>query len=106
MKHWRLFIESTTFTKYIGNYLTDDQYKDLQEYLLEHPKAGDIIPKSGGVRKVRWGLGNKGKSGGIRVIYYLPSGNIIWFLTVYAKGEVSTIPGPTLKKIKEAMKNE
>ena len=103
MKHWRLCIESSVFTKYIDSYLTDDEYRELQEYLIDHPKAGDIIPKSGGVRKLRWKLAGMGKRGGIRVIYYLPSDDGIWFLTVYAKGEASTIPGPTLKKIKEAM---
>lgn len=65
-----VFIETSLFTKLLPRYLNDDEYLALQWYLLEYPDAGDIIRGSGGVRKVRWSLPGKGKSGGIRVIYY------------------------------------
>jgi len=50
--------------------LSEDEYLGLQVYLLRHPESGKIIPGSGCVRKIRWSINGKGKSGGIRVIYY------------------------------------
>lgn len=47
----------------------------------------------------------KGKSGGVRVIYYIPDADSFWMLTIYGKGDVASIPGPMLRKIKEAMEN-
>ena len=104
MRH-RLFIESRVFTKFVGDYLDDDEYSALQRHMLEHPKAGPVIRGSGGVRKLRWSVRGKGKSGGVRVIYYIPDADSFWMLTIYSKGEVESIPGPMLKKIKEAMDN-
>lgn len=104
MRH-RVFIESRIFTKLIGDYLDDDEYLALQRHLLEQPEEGPIIRGSGGVRKLRWRVPGKGKSGGVRVIYYIPDGSSFWMLTIYSKGEVETIPGPLLKKIKEAMED-
>ena len=97
-----IFIETSTFTKYIGHYLTDDEYLGLQTFLLQHPDTGKIIPGSGGVRKLRWSIAGKGKSGGIRVIYYWrKSRDEIWLLTVYSKSERENIPAHILRKIAE-----
>lgn len=65
-----LFIETSKFTELVKDHLSDDEYVALQWMLLEQPDAGPIVPGSGGVRKVRWGLRGRGKRGGIRVIYY------------------------------------
>ena len=53
-------IETKIYTKYITELLTDDQYKELQQYLVEFPKSGDVIKGSGGLRKLRWE--SKGRS--------------------------------------------
>jgi mRNA-degrading endonuclease RelE of RelBE toxin-antitoxin system len=103
---YRLFIESQTFTRIVGDYLDDEQYSALQLYMLEHPKSGPVIRGSGGVRKLRWSVRGRGKSGGVRVIYYIPDGDSFWMLSIYGKGDVESIPGPMLKKIKEAMEND
>jgi mRNA-degrading endonuclease RelE of RelBE toxin-antitoxin system len=101
-----IFIETSTFTKLIDSYLTDDEYLGLQKFLFEHPNAGKIVRGSGGVRKIRWAMAGKGKSGGIRVIYYWKQqDDEIWLLTVYGKSEKETIPGHILKKIAEEIKN-
>ena len=101
-----IFIETSTFTKLIDSYLTDDEYLGLQKFLLEHPNAGKIVRGSGGVRKIRWAMAGKGKSGGIRVIYYWKQrDDEIWLLTVYGKSEKETIPGHILKKIAEEIKD-
>lgn len=86
--------------------VASDEYLGLQVYLLRHPESGNIVPGSGGVRKLRWAIRGKGKSGGVRVIYYWKMiDNEIWLLTVYGKSERETIPGHILKKIAEEIKN-
>ena len=101
-----LFIETSTFTKLIETYLTVDEYLGLQGFLLKSPDAGPIVRGSGGVRKLRWAISGKGKSGGIRVIYYWKQrDDEIWLLTVYGKNEKETIPGHILKQIVEEIKN-
>ena len=62
--------ETSIFTKEITRILSDDDYKELQNFLVTHPKYGDIIKGSGGLRKIRWKVKGRGKSGGIRNIYY------------------------------------
>lgn len=86
----------------LPEYLKDDEYQALQTALLETPDAGDVVRGSGGVRKFRWAIGNRGKSGGIRVIYYWKkSADEVWMLTLYAKNEKSSIAGHILKQIAE-----
>lgn len=83
-------------------HLSDDDLSKLQAYLNENAETGDIIRGSGGVRKLRWAAAGRGKRGGLRIIYYLRSKQgEIWLLTLYAKNEAESIPGPILKKIKE-----
>jgi len=66
-----IFIETSLFTKFVEQYLTDEEYLGLQKFLLQYPEFGNIIQQTGGVRKLRWSISGKGKSGGVRVIYYL-----------------------------------
>jgi len=102
-----IFIETSTFTKLLSNYLSDDDYRGLQSYLLQKPDAGELVRGTGGVRKVRWAQSGKGKSGGIRAIYYWKkSDHEIWMLTLYSKSERATIPSHVLKQIAEAIKND
>lgn len=65
-----IFIETKLFSRLVVEYLTDEDYAKLQRVLIEDPEAGELIPGSGGVRKLRWGGAGRGKRGGIRVIYY------------------------------------
>jgi hypothetical protein len=102
-----IFIETSRFTELVKDHISDDEYSGLQWLLLERPDAGAIVSGSGGVRKLRWGLKGRGKSGGIRVIYYWkkPDGEI-WMLTLYPKSERATIPGHILKQIAQEIENE
>ena len=87
-----LFIETSVFTKLVMEFLTDDEFLGLQTFLLKYPDFGVIVPGTGGVRKVRWALPGKGKSGGVRVIYYWKAQqNEIWFLKIKKKGEKERI---------------
>jgi mRNA-degrading endonuclease RelE of RelBE toxin-antitoxin system len=65
-----VFIETSLFTKYRSTYLNDEEYSALQNSLMQQPESGTVIQSTGGLRKIRWNLGSKGKRGGIRVIYY------------------------------------
>ena len=102
-----VFIETSLFTKLLTSYLSDDDYRGLQSYLLQKPDAGDIVRGSGGVRKIRWAPQGKGKSGGVRVMYYWKkSDHEIWMLTIYSKSERATISGHQLKQISEVIRHE
>lgn len=100
------FIESPVFTHYLSDYLADDEYAALQDFLCAYPDAGDMIRGSGGVRKLRWGRPGSGKSGGVRVCYYVRNraGKIL-MLVIYAKSAMDSIPGHVLKAIKEEMED-
>lgn len=101
------FVETKLFTRLVQQYLSDDEYAELQRALADNPDAGDLIRGSGGVRKLRWGLAGRGKRGGIRVIYFLRlSQGEVWMLTLYAKNEVESIPGHVLKRIKEEINGD
>ena len=63
-------IETSVFTKQIKELISDEEYGELQFALVQRPDLGDIIPQSGGIRKMRWAGSGRGKRGGIRVIYY------------------------------------
>ena len=95
-----LFIESSAFSALLEDWLSDEEYRGLQSYLMERPDAGDIIRGSGGIRKLRWAAKGKGKSGGVRVIYYWARApEQIYLLTMYGKSERADIDRATLKRI-------
>lgn len=57
-------------------------------YLARHPKAGDLMQSTGGIRKLRWGRGSQGKSGGVKVIYYFHNEQMpLYLLTLFGKNE-------------------
>lgn len=98
------YIESPLFSKIVGSYLEEDEYAAFQWDLALHPEKGDLIPGSGGLRKIRWAGKGKGKRGGVRVIYYYKNREgQIWLLTIYAKNEAANIPVAILRKIKEEL---
>jgi mRNA-degrading endonuclease RelE of RelBE toxin-antitoxin system len=98
-----IFVETKLFTRLFDEMFSDDaELAKLQDFLSVNPEVGDIIPGSGGVRKMRWAAPGRGKRGGVRIIYYLRSKQgQIWLLTLYPKSETDNIPGPILKQIKD-----
>lgn len=96
-----IFIETTGFTKRLPDYLKDDEYRELQNFLIEQPEAGDLIQGTGGLRKLRWNLDKKGKRGGIRIIYYIKlADEQIYFFTLYAKNEITDLSVKEKKQLK------
>ena len=102
-----IFTATTVFTRQIAKLLADDDYQRLQQELLRNPAAGDLIKHSGGLRKVRWQSGAKGKRGGIRVIYYwFVSDAEIFMLLAYGKGEKDDLSTLELKILRELVQRE
>jgi hypothetical protein len=82
------FIETPTFTRLVAALLSDEYYSELQNELVEDPQPGDLIKGGGGIRKLRYALQGRGKSGGVRVIYYwVKDSHLIYMLVVYAKSK-------------------
>jgi hypothetical protein len=100
------FIELPSFASVRDKYLDDDEFAALQWYLAGQPDAGDVIPGSGGCRKVRWALAGRGKRGGARAIYFLrlASGQIV-LVTMYGKNVRENVDPTLLKRLKERFEN-
>ena len=100
------FIETRLFTRLIQEYLAYDEYRELQTTLMNTPDVGDVIPNSGGVRKLRWRAAGRGKRGGYRVIYFSRlTENEIWLLTIYPKNVADNIPANVLRKIRKEIED-
>ena len=70
------------------NLLSGNERQDIVNYLAAFPREGDLIRDTGGVRKLRWQRGGRGKSAGVRVIYYFYNERIpLYLLTIFAKNE-------------------
>ena len=99
------FVELPAFQRHRADYLDDDAYLALQNLLMKNPTAGDLIPDSGGLRKLRVGDARrgKGKRGGLRVIYYWWDSSLqFWLFTLYDKDEMSDLT-PQRRKALRAM---
>jgi hypothetical protein len=82
------FIETPTFTRLLVGVLSDDEYRELQNELVDDPARGDLIKGGGGIRKLRHGVQGRGKSGGVRVIYYwVKDDHLIYLLVIYPKSK-------------------
>ena len=95
------FVEAPPFTRHFPEYLSEDGYKDLQARLGANPELGDLMPGTGGFRKVRWADARRGKGrrGGLRIIYYhFPSDHQIWLMTLYNKDEASDLTAHQKKR--------
>jgi hypothetical protein len=103
------FVEAPAFTRYLSNYLSDDVYRELQTRLAANPGFGDLMPGTGGFRKLRWAdvRRGKGRRGGLRIIYfYFPSDHQIWLMTLYDKSEAADLTEREKKALKAAMESE
>lgn len=81
-----IFIETSVFTRQVRALLSDEEYHRFQQQLVEDPNAGDVIPDTGGLRKVRVAARGKGKRGGARAIYFhVAAAHQIRLLLIYPK---------------------
>jgi hypothetical protein len=84
--------ELAPFRKEAREIWSDEEIKNLRSFLALNPYAGDVIPGTGGVRKLRWGVAGRGKRGGARVVYYCRDLNMpLYLIAVYKKTEKVTL---------------
>jgi hypothetical protein len=75
-------------------------------YIADFPDAGDVVPHSGGIRKIRWRRAGTGKSGGVRVIYFTrTTEEEVVLLLIYAKAKTDNITGARLKEIRRVIES-
>ena len=96
-------IETPIFLRYAAKVWDDAEREAFIAWLAEHPDAGDVIPATGGLRKVRWSRAGMGKRGGARVIYFVRNaqGQVV-LVAIYAKAKFDNMPLSVLKTWKEA----
>jgi mRNA-degrading endonuclease RelE of RelBE toxin-antitoxin system len=100
-------IETSAFTKRLKTLLPDEDYRKLQNEIILNPEKGKIISGSGGLRKIRWSIPGKGKSGGVRIIYYwIKTKEIILMLLIYSKNEQDDLSSEQLKILKSLVEKE
>ena len=95
-----VFYETDIFTEQIVEFLDDDSYRELQTVLIRDPESGALIPRSRGLRKIRWRVHGRGKRGGIRVIYYLVTRDQIYMLFAYAKNQQEDLTQQQLQRLR------
>jgi len=102
-----VFLETPVFTRQIRELVDDDQYRELQSFLVARPAAGDLIPRSGGLRKIRFAASGRGKRGGARVIYYwVVAKDQIYMLLAYAKNAQEDLTDEQLKALRTLIRQE
>jgi hypothetical protein len=104
-----VFVELPAFTRHRAEYLDDDALLALEKLLMKNPDAGDQIPGTGGLRKLRFADARrgKGKRGGLRVIYYWwTAGFQFWLFTLYDKDEMADLTPQQRKTLKDIVKAE
>ncbi len=81
-------VELPSYIRLADKLLSVTERQDLISHLARHPKAGDLMEGTGGVRKLRWHRGTQGKRAGVRVIYYYHDDLMpLYLLTLFAKGD-------------------
>lgn len=103
-------VTTRTFDRDVRRFLSEDELADLIDFLAENPTSGDVIPGTGGIRKLRWGAQGKGKRGGARIIHFYHNGEMpLFLLAVYAKNtklDLTAAEKRALTKLTAALKKE
>lgn len=89
--------------------IPDEAYRALQRELLRNPGHGNVIPRTGGFRELRWEdqRRGKGRRSGLRIIYYvLASARQIWFFSIYAKNEADDLTAEQCRRLRSAIQQE
>jgi hypothetical protein len=85
-------VELPEYERRASTLLNDSEKQGIINYLADHPQSGVIIQGSGGIRKFRWAYGNRGKSSGVRVIYYFYNESMpLFLLTLFGKNEKANL---------------
>lgn len=99
-------VETLLFQKQWPMYWTEEERGEFAAFVSANPDAGDVVPESGGIRKVRWRRQGTGKSGGVRVISFTRNmAEELVLLTLYAKSRTDNLTGAVLKEIRRALED-
>ena len=102
-----VIVETSVFTRQVTELLSDDEYRLLQVALVNRPDAGALIPRSGGLRKLRWAVRGRGKRGGVRTIYYWAvAQKRLLMLFMYPKSERDDLTPGQLKALRRIVEAE
>jgi hypothetical protein len=99
------FTEAASFTRWLLEAMTDDDYRTLQSFLAERPDTGLLIRGGGGLRKIRWKGKGTGKRGGVRIIYYWDGKWSTTFLVGYRKGKKDNLSQKELTVLRKLIKD-
>jgi hypothetical protein len=98
-------VETHEFISSTRKLMDDGEREELVKYLAYNPMAGDVMPGTGGVRKLRWGLEGRGKRGGARVIFFFHDLEMpLYLLTAYAKNEQENLSPADCRKMHQVTK--
>ena len=97
--------ETPIFQKYAEEVWSESERSEFISWIAANPQAGDVVPGSGGCRKVRWTRQGMGKRGGARVIYFNEIEGRIWLLIVYSKSKFDNLPAEFLAQLKSEVEN-
>ena len=101
----RTVAETAIFQCYASDIWSDDERIEFITWIANNPTAGDVIPGSGGCRKVRWSRAGQGKRGGARVIYFCATDETIWLLIAYVKAKFDKLPTAFLADLKKGVED-
>lgn len=95
-------VEVPPFDRLAATCMTRDELDEFKYFIATNPEAGDLIQGTGGIRKVRWAASGRGKSGGVRVIYYYHSDEVpLFLLMAYAKSRKGSLTAAEKNKLRE-----
>lgn len=97
--------ETDVFVRYAAQIWSNDERQEFINFIALNPNAGDIIPGTGGYRKVRWTRAGVGKRGGARVIYFLPNVDVVWLLIAYTKTAYDNLPRSFLVALRKEVED-
>lgn len=96
-------VESSIFEAEKTRYWDNEEFLEFASWIACNPKSGEVVPGSGGVRKIRWHAKGAGKRGGVRIIYFAGIENYVHLMTIYGKNVKENMKASDLKKLKEVL---
>ncbi|URI11142.1 transcriptional regulator [Aquincola tertiaricarbonis] len=101
----RTVAETPLFVQYAADVWSDNERLAFISWIAANAESGDLIPGSGGCRKVRWSTAGTGKRGGARIIYFLEREHTIWLLIVYKKARFDNLPTEFLAELRKGVED-
>ena len=97
-------VETPSFLREAAAALTEEERADLVSYLAANPEAGEVMPETGGARKLRWKAQGRGKRGGVRAVYYYHDTELpLFLLNVFAKNEKANLTNAERNEMKKLL---